>query len=157
MATNATIMYRDKDDDKIYWTYLHWDGYIEHTGKLLCQYYNSYDKAKELISYGFISSLGKRIGEKHNFRDLTDDCTFYHRDRGDEWSTCKYGVADDMRHMLYDCISNSIIYLYDDDRWLYRSIYDAVCKQTARIDGDRVEQIIFVPLESLLRERRIIE
>jgi len=53
--------------------YCHWDGYLEHNGKILFENYNS-PKAKNLVSLGKLSSLGPNIAM----------CTFYGRDRGEK-------------------------------------------------------------------------
>jgi hypothetical protein len=83
--------------------YCHWDGYLEHNGRILQEHYDS-AKANNLVALGDISSLGKEIGEKHAFshfelraeevqayKELTENwTTFYGRDRGEEnvsWKT----------------------------------------------------------------------
>ena len=76
--------------------YCHWDGYLEHNGRILQEYYNS-SRANELVAQGDISSLGRLIGEKHPFSphasaedkiaheaaDAAGWTTFYARDRGE--------------------------------------------------------------------------
>ena len=77
--------------------YCHWDGYLEHNGRILQEYYNS-SRANELVALGDISSLGRLIGEKHPFSpyafaedkiaheaavDAAGWTTFYARDRGE--------------------------------------------------------------------------
>ena len=49
--------------------YCHWDGYLEHNGKILQEHYNSV-KANELVSLGDLSCLRPNIGEKHAFSKL---------------------------------------------------------------------------------------
>ena len=83
--------------------YCHWDGYLEHNGRILQEHYDS-AKANHLVSLGDISSLRSEIGEKHafsqfelraeevaGFKLLTENwTTFYGRDRGEEnvsWKT----------------------------------------------------------------------
>ena len=79
--------------------YCHWDGYLEHNGRILQEYYNS-SRANELVALGDISSLGELIGEKHPFSphtsaedkiaheaaDAAGWTTFYNRDRGESGS-----------------------------------------------------------------------
>ena len=76
--------------------YCHWDGYLEHNGRILQEYYNS-SKANHLVALGDLSSLRPEIGEAHAFsyHDLPSDqieafkaatedmCTYYGRDRGE--------------------------------------------------------------------------
>ena len=89
MATRSTIAI-ELDDGKIYQVYCHWDGYLDHNGKLLLEHYADENKALELIQNGDISSLGSEVGEKHDFDaryDRTDPrdtwTKYYGRDRGE--------------------------------------------------------------------------
>ena len=90
--------------------YCHWDGYLEHNGRILQEHYDS-TKANFLVALGDVSSLGKEIGEAHPFSqfEINKDSpdfdklmarheeaeakgwtTFYGRDRGEEnisWKT----------------------------------------------------------------------
>ena len=84
--------------------YCHWDGYLEHNGKILQEYYDS-SKANNLVALGDVSSLGPKIGDAHPFSKFEIDnespdfaklmatheqaqaegwTTFYGRDRGVE-------------------------------------------------------------------------
>jgi hypothetical protein len=77
--------------------YCHWDGYLDHNGRILLENYDS-TKANFLVALGDLSSLGSEIGEKHAFsqfdlpaeeveayKQLTENwCTFYGRDRGEK-------------------------------------------------------------------------
>jgi hypothetical protein len=76
--------------------YCHWDGYLEHNGQILQDYYDS-AKANNLVALGDLSSLQSQIGEAHPFghynsgmsadeynAKFRDMCTFYGRDRGEE-------------------------------------------------------------------------
>lgn len=65
--------------------YNHYDSYPKFLGAMLkCYYFNS-DLVNELINNGCVSSVGKFIGEKHDFTNCPDDwCNFYGRDREDE-------------------------------------------------------------------------
>jgi hypothetical protein len=72
--------------------YCHWDGYIDHNGKILQNHYDS-TKANFLVALGDISSLRPNLvapeGTEHSFEAPLDDVTvFYGRDRGEtgtEW------------------------------------------------------------------------
>ena len=97
MATRSTIG-RLHSNGSVTAVYSHWDGYPEHNGRILMENYTDEAVVDELINLGFISSLGKTIGEKHEFdnpfqfgtpeytgeserrRNIT---TFYGRDRGE--------------------------------------------------------------------------
>lgn len=60
MATRSTITVKTKKGT--YKTvYCHWDGYPEHVGKILMEYYSKYKTAIQLVNLGDISSLGRHI------------------------------------------------------------------------------------------------
>ena len=81
--------------DKVKSVYCHWDGYLEHNGRILQEHYDS-AKANHLVALGDLSSLKPEIGEEHPFgyhgtdmsaaeynTKFSDMCTFYGRDRGE--------------------------------------------------------------------------
>ena len=90
--------------------YCHWDGYLDHNGRILQEYYDS-AKANNLVALGDLSSLRPNIGEKHAFSKLEvpmdgeaydklygDMTTFYGRDRGEEG--CDFKVAHTFEEFL---------------------------------------------------------
>ena len=98
MATRSTIAL-EFADGTVEQVYCHWDGYLEHNGKILQEHYSNPFKLKQLIQLGALSSLSTEIGEKHSFdnpgkygspeyvkyREETEHmCLFYARDRGEE-------------------------------------------------------------------------
>jgi hypothetical protein len=83
--------------------YCHWDGYLDHNGRILQEHYGS-ARANQLVALGDMSTLGPVLGQAHPFSkyDITDTdadceaklalmelaqsegwCTFYGRDRGE--------------------------------------------------------------------------
>lgn len=68
MATNANIGYIE--NDTITYTYLHYDGYPEHVGKMLYEEHNTTDKVKELVGLGYLESIDK------------DEVISFHEDKG---------------------------------------------------------------------------
>jgi hypothetical protein len=93
MATRSRIGVMHGDVCKS--VYCHWDGYLEHNGKILQESYDS-AKANHLVSLGDLSSLRPEIGDKHDFSHYDSGytldeynevygemCTFYGRDRGE--------------------------------------------------------------------------
>ena len=90
MATRSSIAIKTEDGIKS--IYCHWDGYIDHNGRILRTYYNTADKINQLMELGNLSSLGIEIGDVHPFDrnyeepelPLTEDwCMAYGRDRGE--------------------------------------------------------------------------
>jgi len=99
MATRSTIAVHHANGT-ISQVYCHWDGYLDHVGRLLVQHYNSQPLAEMLVNGGSISSLGERIepiGE-HSFDNSEKGTTvFYCRDRGEELTVEMYRDAADYR------------------------------------------------------------
>ena len=95
MATRSHIGILNQNGTVDY-IYCHFDGYLEHNGKILNEHYNTEEQVRELIGLGDISSLGKEIGEKQDFngpRVNRDWCLVYGRDRGEtgvEARKCSY-------------------------------------------------------------------
>ena len=103
--------------------YCHWDGYLDHNGRILLAHYDS-AKANNLVALGDLSSLRPEIGEKHAFSKfelpadevaafeaLTKDwCTFYGRDRGETGT--EYTVHHTFNDFLEQCDSGGVEYYY---------------------------------------------
>ena len=90
MATRSTIAI-EHADGTVHNVYCHWDGYLDHNGRILLEHYSDPLIAEELISLGSISSLRETVGEKHGFDESYDRddarskwTTYYGRDRGEE-------------------------------------------------------------------------
>ena len=66
MGTRSDIIVHRKDGK---WAriYCHWDGYLEHNGRILFDHYTSQDKIEALVALGDLSSLGPEIGVKRPF------------------------------------------------------------------------------------------
>ena len=101
MATRSTIAL-EYADGTIGQVYCHWDGYLEHNGAMLSNYYSNPFILRDLIDLGDVSSLKPTIGTQHAFgyhgTDMDGEtydklygnmCTFYGRDRGEEGTGAK--------------------------------------------------------------------
>ena len=83
MGTRSTIAL-EFADGTVQQVYCHWDGYLEHNGKILQEHYSDPFKLRDLIDLGDMSSLGERIGTRHAFDQAPQgECTFYGRDRNE--------------------------------------------------------------------------
>ena len=80
MATRSRIGIQ-LSDDSILSVYCHWDGYPEFNGVKLVEYFNSYEKASELIDGGDISCLWTNSG--WNNETLPTTGPQYYSSRGD--------------------------------------------------------------------------
>lgn len=89
MSTRSTIA-MEYEDGSIRQVYCHWEGFIEYNGKLLLEHYSDRAKLQQLLDLGDLSRLGINLGVKHNFLEITGDCTFYGRDRNDRDTQAEY-------------------------------------------------------------------
>ena len=110
--------------------YCHWDGYLEHNGRILQENYDS-TKANHLVALGDLSSLGETIGEKHDFNDYEagkGQCTFYGRDRGETGT--EFRVTHNFQDFLEraDGCGAEYYYIMKDGVWYCGTTYksDAV-------------------------------
>lgn len=128
MATRSTIAMKTKDG-KIKAIYCHWDGYVDHNGRILSNFYTDPAKVEELINLGDLSTLGSEIGQKHPFDrnydepelKLTEDwCMAYHRDREEEWDRVKPSEHESITDWLdqYDPGGSEYAYLFDGKDWI---------------------------------------
>lgn len=123
MATRSTIAILN-NDGTITAIYCHWDGYLEHHGLILSEYYTEQSKVKELINNGDLSALRENINptEEHSFEKPQDDvCIYYHRDRGEQWESNKPTNYNGLSE-LWDAFKNSdreYLYIYIGNDWYY--------------------------------------
>ena len=122
--------------DKLKSVYCHWDGYLEHNGRILQDHYDS-AKANHLVALGFISSLKEEIGEKHPFSgyDVTPNIsyekygelygkmtTFFGRDRGE--SGVDFTVDQSYDEFLSKDYDYEYYYIMNDGVWYVGVAYD---------------------------------
>ena len=121
MATRARIGIA-LDNGNTSSIYSHWDNQPIHNGAILLLYYNSEDKVRELLSHGNMSSLGVKTGgdvphefysREHNKIGFPSVYTFYHRDRGDNFSPAVEMTRKEMIHQ------EQFSYLWKDGKWWY--------------------------------------
>ena len=132
MSTRSNIAIK-MDDGRIRAIYCHYDGYLECVGEILAEHYTDPEKINALIDLGAISSLYPEVGDKHSFKERRDlvmkeneqiwaDWTLaYHRDRGDDWSSCAPKTYNNMNDFVNDAVSElgaNFVYLWDRE-WTY--------------------------------------
>lgn len=133
MATRSTIAVQHADGT-VSQVYCHWDGYLDHNGKLLQLNYNTQDKAEALVALGDISSLRESIEkpEGHTFDTAVDGYTiFYGRDRGETGTQAKkFKSFEEYKRKFQDEEYN---YIYRNGEW-FVEFY-------GRFDGALVEAL----------------
>lgn len=99
--------------------YCHWDGYIEHNGRILHTHYNSQGRAEELVGPGDLSSLDARCDKPkgHTFEKRAEGCSVYYaRDRGEKDATGRTGP--DLKSVWPDADSwCEYVYVWKDGQW----------------------------------------
>ena len=122
MGTRSYIIQqtRDEKETRYHGIYCHWDGYIEHNGKILFEHYSDPEKLKQLIALGDISSLHPSL-EKNPDLPETPFTFAYHRDRGEEWEGVKPSNSFSLRSLMGDASSSGCEYLYlhDGESWQF--------------------------------------
>jgi hypothetical protein len=69
--------------------YCHFDGYLQHNGKMLYDHYNTKEKVEDLLNLGSLSILAEKVHPDPNFEHRFDGqrqddvCLAYGRDRGE--------------------------------------------------------------------------
>ena len=136
MATRALIGYLD-DSKKLTTTYNHYDGYPEYLGKVLKEHYSGEDKAKEVASVGYITSIDEdgKINSKFNesantmildeeafsaAMQIGDEVNGYGADYGyvyfnDEWNTVKNNGIKGMAEQIVDELGESGMFMVDEN------------------------------------------
>ena len=125
MATRSTIAKLGKDGI-IKAVYCHNDGYLEHNGKVLNEYYRDESKVDELLAHGYISSLNENIGVKLDFDDYMSfhekkQCRFYHRDRGEDLMFNEFESDIEYIEWAKDSCNAEYIYMFAFGAWY---VYD---------------------------------
>jgi hypothetical protein len=144
MATRGAIGIRN-EDGSITGIYTHWDSYTSHNGRILLESYD-HTKTRQLLELGAVSSLGKEIGEQHEFGATykTDDpryhwCTFYTRDRSDElWPAQTFANDKEFVKHFTDSWSAYFYLLEECGTWFVR---------TRSSKWQRVDQVLAMEAE----------
>ncbi len=117
MSTRSWIA-KQNDDGSYKTIYCHSDGYYSYVGKILYENYTDPKKIDEMLSFGDMSSIGKEVGEKHDFNDYKNDwCRFYNRDRGEEGVDARnYNTFYEMKKAATESWAE-YLYIYQEGQW----------------------------------------
>ena len=145
MATRSTIAKLGKDGI-IKAVYCHSDGYLEHNGKVLNEYYKDESKVDELLAHGDISFLNKNIGEKLPFNDYMlfhekKQCRFYHRDRGeDKKEAATLKDENELIKFATEKCDAEYIYMFAYGSWYVYDVYNG------NNQFEELEEELYVPI-----------
>ena len=92
--------------------YCHYDGYLEHTGRILLERYNS-AKANELVALGDNSGVQETVGEMN-----------FYKDRGE--TDVEWAVAHTFEEFLeqVECCHGEYYYIMRDGVWYAGCVYE---------------------------------
>jgi hypothetical protein len=117
----------EQPNGKIQSTYGHYDGYPQHTGKLLKKFYNNPSKVKQLLKLAKqgISYLDKSMkgGKDHSFeKPKKGETIFYGRDRGEGGSMMSNWRN---RDAVKFHSGEEYFYIYNmkEKKWYYKAEY----------------------------------
>jgi hypothetical protein len=120
MGTRAAIL--EKNGSGYRGIYLHSDGDISHTGRILAKFYGTARKVASLINLGDLSVLGEKINptlDTHSFGYENAEkgvVVAYHRDRGDSFSDVG-PIEGDTIEELADMIDHQYLYVFENGKW----------------------------------------
>ena len=152
MGTRSAIGVMHGDKAKV--VYCHWDGYLEHNGRILFDHYNS-AKANHLVALGGISSLKPNIeipeGVEHTFDSPAEGITvFYDRDRGEKGNEYTVCFSDAEMYEAFDWCE--YFYIMRDGVWYVSegagTEWRELAVALAELDIDKAEDAL--PDESVL-------
>jgi hypothetical protein len=126
MGTRSRIGVMHGDNCKS--VYCHWDGYLEHNGRILQDHYTS-AKANHLVALGDMSSLRPNIeipeGVEHSFEKSAEGITvFYGRDRGETGFEFQTDATFDKFFERADGCGAEWYYIMRDGAWYVGNTYD---------------------------------
>jgi hypothetical protein len=135
MGTRSRIGVMHGDNCKS--VYCHWDGYLDHNGRILLEHYDS-SKANHLVALGDLSTLRPEVfipeGVEHTFdNDNKDICVFYGRDRGEDntnWKTTS--TFEDFLQLCNDCCAE-YYYIMRDGTWYVGTTYGSDAKMGGKL------------------------
>lgn len=126
MATRSTIAI-EYLDGTVKQVYCHFDGYLEHNGKILQENYTNPTKLNCIMELGDLSVLSKNIGTQHDFDDNTyDQCKFYSRDRNEIGTEAKSFIDfnDYLQNMQSEDFNYILRFINGNSVW-FVSHYDS--------------------------------
>lgn len=121
MATRSLIA-KQIAEDKFRTIYCHWDGYLDHNGRVLLDHYNTPEKLDELLALGPISFLAPKLNPDpnmpHTFENPQQDVVqAYARDRGEEFHPA---VELSFDELMDDRAWADYVYIFDQEgKWKY--------------------------------------
>jgi hypothetical protein len=122
MSTRSAIII-ENTDGTAEGIYCHFDGYLDGKRDDLLVGYQDEEKVRALIALGDISSLGREIGEKHDFNHPPEGVVnAYGRDRGESDIEAKKGES--WRKVAAEIGHNGYIYVFVSKEGIWKVAFD---------------------------------
>ena len=115
MATRSLIGF--VENGNIVASYCHFDGYLEHNGRILLEFYNDYALAKELVLGGCISSIDPNIKEVNYYKPYEAPNTFPYAEASKSFKKNYLKKSSEPPY-----IDIEYIYYHNEEKWLYREV-----------------------------------
>ena len=109
MSTNAYICL-EFDDNHIEYIYNHFDGYIEHLGKVLFNFFKTKYDVQKLLELGDASFIEYKF---YSLEEILKNSEFYHRDRNEDWDEVKSKICNSRN----DIPNIDYTYLFSNGEW----------------------------------------
>ena len=119
MSTRGLIGVKEGDEWKT--VYNHSDSYPEYLGKMLKKYYNTKEKAEELVGLGDLSFVGEELGQKHDFEKAYKEhpkwTLAYGRDRNETGTNPKTVKSLEDVYNRATHMGAEYVYLFENGKW----------------------------------------
>ena len=142
MSTTATIAAYDPTLGRVTQVFLRNDGYLDHAGKILLNYYNTNERVAELLNHRHIVNLAPNIDyvapSKEGFYRRAS-CEFYMRDRPDEAQMVDPHLYDGVDDYRKRGVRQDYNYFWDGKQWLvnYGDYFGTVETELLLIKNER--------------------
>lgn len=99
--------------------YVHHDGYLEHTGRMIARHYQDGVAARAIVALGDLSYLGERLDPigPHSYQSPEPGTTVaYHRDRGEALAIREGATVEEVENQFG---VNPHVYVWNGAVWLH--------------------------------------
>lgn len=106
MGTHAMIGIWNSDTNEVIASYVHYDGYVEGTGRTLVENYNDSILAQQVALGGYLSALYPNYEQSRKESVHKDPAT-------------KYSSVEEYMNDGYDYAAAHYLYLWDGNAWFF--------------------------------------
>lgn len=131
MSTRSMIAFQDADDN-YYAIYCHFDGYLSHIGRMLATYFNTFEKAVDLVNRGELRSISHKEDMDEGYNKypseniiIEDNIFFEHFEQDFQKRTIEYYDSTIDFLTAFSNSDREFLYLWDNtiEEWIYCESY----------------------------------